>query len=128
MTVEQLIYNLLTADSAFVAQSGGVYWRQAPAGASLPYVTYFQVDDPRTKEMLSHYGGEARIQFSVFDESASNGLTTSAQLIDLVKTFRGLQSGLRIHGQTVNVLTQPANVDGIYHRTVDVIVRYTEEA
>jgi hypothetical protein len=128
MSVEELLYNILTADTAFTTQSGGIYWRQAPSGASLPYIVYFQVDDPRTKELLAFYGGEARIQFSIFDADASNALTTSAQLIDKVKELRGLQSGLRIRGTVANVLTQPANLDGIYHRTVDVIVHYTEES
>jgi len=127
MTVEQELYTRLTADTTLMSQITALYWRQAPAGTSLPYVVYFQVDDPRTKELLSYYGGEARIQFSIFDESAINGLASSEALITAVKSLRGKSNGLRIHGQVVNVLSQPANTDGIYHRTVDVVIRYTEE-
>jgi hypothetical protein len=128
MTVEQELYTRLTADTTLMAQITALYWRQAPAGTSLPYVVYFQVDDPRTKELLSYYGGEARIQFSIFDESASNGLASSEAIITAMKSLRGKNNGLRLTATVVNVLSQPANVDGIYHRTVDVIVRYTEEA
>ena len=127
-SVEEAIYNLLKADAVFVAAVTNVYWRQAPAGTSLPYVTFDQVDDPRSKEMLCYYGGEARLQFNVFAESATAGLLMSQTLVGKVRDIRGLQNGLRVHGNVVNVLTQPANVDGVYHRTVDVIVRYTEEA
>jgi len=127
MTVEQELYTRLTAATALMAQITALYWRQAPAGTSLPYVTYFQVDDPRTKELLSYYGGEARIQFSIFDESASNALDSSEALINSVKDLRGKSNGLRLTATVVNVLSQPANTDGIYHRTVDVVIRYTEE-
>lgn len=126
-SVEEAVYNRLTSDAAFVAAITALYWRQAPAGTSLPYITYDQVDDPRTKELLAYYGGEARLQFNVFAESASDGITMAQTLVEKVRDLRGVQNGLRLTGTVANVLTQPANVDGIYHRTVDVIVRYTEE-
>jgi regulator of protease activity HflC (stomatin/prohibitin superfamily) len=127
-SVEEAVYNKLQADSAFITAITALYWRQAPAGASLPYVVYFQVDDPRPKELLSYYGGEARLQLSVFADDASAGLLMSQTVVEKVRDIRGTQNGLRLTGTVANVLTQPANVDGIFHRTVDVIVRYTEEA
>src|SRR6056297_882423 len=127
-SVEEAVYNLLTADAAFVTAVSNVYWRSAPSGATLPYVTFDQVDDPHTKELLAYYGGEARLQFNVFSESPSTGLEMSQRVVEKARDIRGIQDGLRLHGRVVNSLTQPANVDGIFHRTIDVIVRYTQEA
>lgn len=127
-SVEEAVYNLLTADTTFVAAVTAVYWRSAPAGTNLPYITFDQVDDPHTKELLSYYGGEARLQFNVFAESAMTGITMAQELVEKTRSIRGLQNGLQLTGRVVNSITQPPNVDGIFHRTVDVIVRYTQEA
>jgi len=127
-SVEEATYNLLTGDAAFITAITALYWRQAPAGTILPYVVFYQVDDPKQKELLAFYGGESRLQFSCFADNPNAGLTISQEVIEKVQDIRGMQDGLRLHGRVVNVLTQPANVDGVFHRTVDVIVRYTQEA
>ena len=126
-SVEEALYTLLTSDSAFTAAVGGLYWRHAPEGTEAPFVVYWQVDDPRAKEMLCYYGGEARVQFDVYDTDAGRGLESTQRVIEKVREFRGLNSGLRMHGAVANVLTQP-NAGGLLHKSVDVIIRYTEEA
>jgi len=124
ISIEQAIYNLLVADSGFAHT---LYWNQAPEGASLPYVVFWQIDDTRDKELLSYWGGSARLQFDFYDTNWVRCADATADLVESVKKFRGLSDGYRIHGRVSSVLTQPANIDKILHRTVDVIVRYTEE-
>lgn len=125
-SVEETIYDILIADTAFVAAAGNLYWRHAPAGSTLPYVVFWQVDDPRTKEMLCFYGGEARLQFSVYNEDAAACVATTQAVVEKARTIRGVTNGLRLHVVVANVLTQP-NADNVAHRVVDWIVRYTEE-
>lgn len=128
-SVEQMVYTWATADSDFTTALGGLYWYRAPESATMPYVVYWQVDDPRPKEFLHVYGGEARLRFDVFSDDRVEALINTQRIVEKVRELRGLQSGLRVTNATVaNVLTQPANIDDITHRTVDVIVSYTEEA
>jgi len=111
-SVEETIYTILTTDAAFMTAIGGsLYWRHAPVGATVPYVVFWQVDDPRTKERLCVYGGEAR---------------ASQTVVEKAREIRGTTNGLRLHAAVANVLTLP-NVDDVAHRAVDWIVRYTEE-
>ena len=123
VSIEKAIYNKLITLDVLPA----LYWRQAPAGSREPYVVMVLVDDPRTKRMLCYYGGEARIQFGVFDTDAGRGDETAMILVDNVRALRGLQDGLRIDAFVTNIVTLP-NADEMFQRTVDVIVRYTEEA
>ena len=125
-SVEEALYAALTADTAFITSIGALYWYQAPSGTSLPYVVYFQVDDPKAKELLAYYGGQARVQFSVFDTDRGNGVTKAQAIVEKVRDVRGTYLGLHMSCEVANVVTQPATTDGIFHRTVDVIVRYTE--
>ena len=127
VSVEQAIYNALIADAAFISSIGALYWYEAPSGADLPYVVYFQVDDPRAKVFLSYYGGQARLQFSVFDEDRGDGVAKGQAIVEKMKEVRGLYNGLRVSCEVVNVVTQPSTTDNVFHRTVDVIVNYTEE-
>jgi hypothetical protein len=126
-SVEETIYTILTTDATFMTAIGGsLYWRHAPVGATVPYVVFWQVDDPRPKERLCVYGGEARLQFNCYDTDAAAVVTASQTVVEKAREIRGTTNGLRLHAAVANVLTLP-NVDDVAHRAVDWIVRYTEE-
>ena len=126
VSVEEAVYNALAADAAFIASIGKLYWYEAPGGVDLPYVVYFQVDDPRTKGFLSYYGGQARLQFSVFDSDRSDGVAKAQAIVEKMQGLKGTYNGLRLTCEVANVVTQPSTIDNVFHRTVDVIVNYQE--
>lgn len=126
-SVEEAAYVFFRAQSALVTALGAIYWHKAPHGTEPPYSVFYQVDDPRVKTYLHVYGGEARLRFDIFNADAAKAVTGAQTLIETAREFRGLHSGLVVsNAEVVNVLTQPRTTDDITHRTVDIIVKYTE--
>jgi len=127
-SVEEVVYNYLTTDSAFMAKiTGGVYWmdvEDSKPGANKPYIVFWLVDDPGIETRLNtSYQGEARIQFDLWDTNKIRGARLRTALREKVRELSESTGGYYVMttGLTEQTLKRESKTDP-YHYIVDLII------
>jgi len=125
-SIEQALFTELANSTGFTSNFNGFYYLHAPTTASMPYCTMFQVDDPNDKDLLSTYGGQARMQFSVWSRSKWDGTKRKA-IKDELRSIRGTTQGLTVNNIVIaNEVTLEGNEEEVFQFVVDAIVNWQE--
>ena len=127
-SVEEVIYNYLTTDSAFMANFTGVYWQEADASVS-PYIVFWLVDDPGIETRLNKLEqGEARIQFDLWDTNKIRGARLHTTLTKKVRELNEVTGGYSVltTGITKQTIQRESTTDP-FHFIVDGIIKWNEE-
>lgn len=104
-----------------------IYWLEAPSQAPMPYVVYWQVDDPSDKTFLSQYGGQARIQFDIWSRNRFDIADKRKAVRDTVRELRGRYGDLYIMSAVVaNDFSRELPDDELYSGVVDVVFEWQE--
>jgi len=132
-SVEEVLYDYVTSDTAFMAIVTGVYNMEAPADTSEPYVVMWLVSDPGTDTVLNaEEQGEARMQFDLWDTGDRNGLIRGTRirgnLRKLLKKLSKVVSGyhVMVTGTTEQTIPRQSGTDP-YHFVVDGVCRWRKE-
>ena len=121
-SVEQVLFTELPGKMVTAS-----YWFQAPSGVTLPYVVYFQANDPNAKTVLSHYGGQARVQFDVYAANPFEVVDIRREVKDAVRGIRGDFGGVYIvNAEVTNEVTRGLTDDGYHSAVVDAIFHWED--
>jgi hypothetical protein len=127
-SIEQVVYEYLTADTTFAAKFKGIYWQEAEATTS-PYIVFWMVDDAGIESRLSKsYQGEARIQFDLWDTNKIRGAKLRTALREKVRDLNEVRSGYKVNtiGITEQTIQRESTTDP-FHFVVDGIIKWNEE-
>lgn len=128
-SVEEAIYDYITADTAFMANIKRLDLLETPDGTAMPYVNFWLVSDPGIKTELGYIRqGEARFQFDLWDSNNIRGTKIRRLLKELVEEMNGVKSGyhLMTTGTTEQTIPRTSGTDP-FHYVVDGIVRWRKE-
>ena len=127
-SVEQVIYNYLTADTAFMADFSAVYFSEAPDDASYPYIVFWLVTDAGIRNYIATPDqGEARIQFDIWDTDKFRGVRLRDKVRAKVDRLNEVRDGYAVNTVGVNEQTiQRASGTDPYHFVVDGIIQWQE--
>lgn len=126
-SVEQVIYNYLTADTVFSAKFTGIYYIEADA-QTYPYIVYWMVDDIGTKTYINNEKqGEARVQFDLWDDNKIRGARLRSDIRDKVDSMNETRDGYTV--TTVGINEQTIQRDSgadPFHFVVDGVIQWQE--
>ena len=128
-SVEEVVYNYLTTDSAFMANFSAVYQLEAPKSATAPYIVFWLIDDTGEQfKINTAQQGEARIQFDIWDTSQIRITRLRGVVRTKVKALDEVYSGYRVFttGITENTIQRESTTDP-FHQVVDGLIRWNEE-
>ena len=127
-SVEQVVYEYLTTDSAFMANFSKVYWQEADAIVD-PYIVFWMVDDIGAEERLNRlHQGEARIQFDLWVKDKIKGAKLRTVVRKKVAALNETRSGYHVMTTGINeqtIIRQSGTEP--YHYVVDGIIKWNEE-
>jgi hypothetical protein len=124
-SLEEVIYDYLTADSSFIADYEGVYWIEAD-GQSYPYIVFWQVDDAGVKTYLNVSDqGEARVQFDLWDDSKARGARLRTALREKLETMNESRGGYTVYVSGMSERTmQRDSAQEPFHFVVDAVLTW----
>ena len=127
-SVEQVVYNYLTADSTFMADFSGVYFIEAPENVTYPYIVFWLVTDAGIRNYIATPSqGEARIQFDIWDDDRFRGVRLRDNVRAKVDKLNETRDGYAVHTVGLNEQTiQRASGTDPYHFVVDGIIQWQE--
>ena len=130
-SVEQVVYENLTADSTFMAFYTGVYWQEVDKNKTPtePYIVFWLVDDNGSETRLNKaYQGEARIQFDLWDNNKIRGARLRTTLREKVRNLSNTAGGYTIMttGITEQTIQRLSETDP-FHFVVDGIIKWNKE-
>jgi hypothetical protein len=124
-SVEQVVYEYLTADSSFMGNFTGVYWVEAETETT-PYITFWLVTDAGTSTRLGKvYQGEARIQFDLWDENKIRGARLRTELLEKVERMSEERGGyhVMVTGTTSQTIPRESHASP-HHFVVDGVIKW----
>jgi hypothetical protein len=121
------VYDYLQADTDITGNMG-VYWLEAPSSAAHPYVELFQVSDPLEKLLLNNQEqGVARIQHTLWDDSAARGVANRKRLRKKLERLNETRDGYTVYTESATEQTlQRERGSDAYQFVVDAVVRWHE--
>ena len=124
-SIEQVVYEYLTADTSFMANFTGVYWIETES-VTYPYITYFLVDDNGSEAYLNKSDqGEARIQFDLWDSDKIRGGRLKTTLREKVRALNETRGGYSVTAIGINEQTIPRESQSSpFHFVVDGVIRW----
>ena len=127
-SIEQVVYEYLTNDSAFMADFSAVYWQEADATV-YPYIVFWLVDDTGIETRLNkQQQGEARVQFDLWDDNKIRGARLRTALRQKVRDLSEISGGYFVmtNGVTEQTIQRESNTDP-FHFVVDGIIKWSKE-
>ena len=125
-SVEQVVYEYLTADAVFLSELSGVYWLDVEHESPVyPYVVFWAIDDAGTQTYISNADqGEQRIQFDLWDDSKIRGARLRTALRVKIKNLNETRGGYRVYtlgGVSETTVQREAATDP-FHFVVDAVI------
>ena len=123
--LEEVIYGYLTADTSFSSNFTGIYWLEADAQVE-PYLVFWLVDDNGNKAIIgTEEQGEARIQFSLWDDNKFRGADLRKTMRQKVEGLNETRDGYTLTCQGINEQSlQRLSESDPYHFVVDGIIQW----
>ena len=131
--IEEVVYDILTGDAAFMANFSGVYTQEAPKAAVPPYIVFWLVDDTGVGTNLNTCSqGEARIQFDLWATPTTSGKNKGRKLRTTLRNkVNGISeiSGgyyIRADGVTEQTILRASGTD-LFHYVVDGVFKWNKQ-
>lgn len=124
-SIEEVVYEYLTADSTFAAKFEGIYWIESETKTA-PWINFWLVTDNGTNTRLGKiYQGEARIQFDLWDDNKIRGARLRTDLLEKVEKMSETRSGYHVMVTGTTTQTIPRESQSApYHFVVDGVIKW----
>jgi hypothetical protein len=127
-SIEEVVYQYLTADTSFMSNFTGVYWQESDTKTE-PYINFWLVTDSGTQVRLGiEQQGDALIQFDLWDNNKFRGARLRTVLAEKVKALMGVVDDYHVMTTSIteqNILRSSGT--DLYHFVVDGNIRWVKE-